>query len=235
MPCEYVLTLRFMALPRSASASPSSSPGAGHRPPPASQNRRRLASPERWGTKAGPSTIEPTRASTGAPGPAGSPRIDASPAVGWTRPSRMRRVVVLPAPFGPSRPHTWPCSTEKLRSSTARTSAEKRLVTPETVTAAVTRSAGAQVPHGLGIVAAVGLEGDKGAGGDDSVEAGDVARDDLGKLVVLADADHSHQVVVARHRIDLGHTRHVGQLAGQVGHPGGLGLDEHEGGDHWAQ
>ena len=32
----------------------------------------------------------------------------ASPAVGWIKPTSIRSAVVLPAPFGPSRPHTWP-------------------------------------------------------------------------------------------------------------------------------
>ena len=35
------------------------------------------------------------------------------PAVGRVRPSRILTVVVLPAPFGPSRPKTWPCSTRR--------------------------------------------------------------------------------------------------------------------------
>src|ERR671911_721454 len=45
----------------------------------------------------------------------------AVPPVGVTRPSSMRRVVVLPAPLGPRKPVTEPGSTVKLRSSTART------------------------------------------------------------------------------------------------------------------
>ena len=42
------------------------------------------------------------------------------PAVGVTSPSSIRRVVVLPAPFGPRKPVIRPGSTAKLRSSTAR-------------------------------------------------------------------------------------------------------------------
>src|SRR5687767_8439567 len=45
----------------------------------------------------------------------------------------MRRVVVLPAPFGPRKPVTEPGATEKLRSETARTS-PKDLVRPRTST-----------------------------------------------------------------------------------------------------
>src|SRR5580692_568573 len=45
----------------------------------------------------------------------------AVPAEGWTRPSSMRRVVVLPDPLGPRNPVTRPGSTVKDRSSTART------------------------------------------------------------------------------------------------------------------
>ncbi len=47
-----------------------------------------------------------------------------SPAVGRTRPSSIRRVVVLPAPLGPRKPVTSPAATSKLRSRTAVTAAE---------------------------------------------------------------------------------------------------------------
>src|SRR4051812_35520982 len=45
----------------------------------------------------------------------------AVPEVGRTRPSSMRRVVVLPAPLGPRKPVTRPGATSNERSSTART------------------------------------------------------------------------------------------------------------------
>src|ERR1700691_978095 len=45
----------------------------------------------------------------------------AVPAEGCTRPSSMRRVVVLPEPLGPRKPVTRPGSTVNDRSSTART------------------------------------------------------------------------------------------------------------------
>jgi len=44
----------------------------------------------------------------------------ASPEVGRVRPSSMRSVVVLPAPFGPRKPRTRPAFALKLRPSTAR-------------------------------------------------------------------------------------------------------------------
>ena len=53
----------------------------------------------------------------------------AVPAEGVTRPSSMRSVVVLPAPFGPRKAVTVPSPTLKLRSSTA-VAAPKRLVSP---------------------------------------------------------------------------------------------------------
>src|SRR3954453_22996875 len=47
------------------------------------------------------------------------------PSVGVTRPSSIRRVVVLPAPFGPRKPVTAPSRVLKLRSSTALTSPKR--------------------------------------------------------------------------------------------------------------
>ena len=49
------------------------------------------------------------------------PKTDASPPVARARPSRMRMVVDLPAPFGPRKPCTWPCSTSRSRPSRAWT------------------------------------------------------------------------------------------------------------------
>src|SRR5215207_5655696 len=46
----------------------------------------------------------------------------ALPPVGRSSPSSMRSVVVLPAPFGPSRPYTSPAATVNDRSSTATSS-----------------------------------------------------------------------------------------------------------------
>ena len=47
------------------------------------------------------------------------PSTFAVPAVGSVRPSNIRIVVVLPAPFGPSRPNTSPRSMRSDRWSTA--------------------------------------------------------------------------------------------------------------------
>src|SRR5262245_10297204 len=60
----------------------------------------------------------------------------AVPASGFTSPSRIRKVVVFPAPLGPRKPVTVPPSTPKLRSSTARTE-PKRLVSPRTSITAI--------------------------------------------------------------------------------------------------
>ena len=51
----------------------------------------------------------------------GRPSMVAVPAVGLARPSRMRRVLVLPDPLGPRNPVTRPGPASKDRSSTART------------------------------------------------------------------------------------------------------------------
>src|SRR4051794_34049699 len=59
----------------------------------------------------------------------GTPSTVALPAVGRARPSTMRSVVVLPAPFGPRNPVTAPSLTRNDRSSTAATS-PKRFVSP---------------------------------------------------------------------------------------------------------
>src|SRR5512132_2567307 len=69
----------------------------------------------------------------------GRPSILVLPAVGVTSPSRVRRVVVLPAPLGPRKPTTVPWSTSKLRSSTA-TMSPKRLVSPWMVMTAMASS-----------------------------------------------------------------------------------------------
>ena len=50
------------------------------------------------------------------------PAIEAEPVVGARMPSRIRSVVVLPAPLGPSRPKTSPASTVNETSRTAQTS-----------------------------------------------------------------------------------------------------------------
>src|SRR6185503_12843075 len=49
------------------------------------------------------------------------PRIVAEPAVGRSRPISVRIVVVLPAPFGPTKPKIWPRATENVTPRSAST------------------------------------------------------------------------------------------------------------------
>src|SRR5215207_8312601 len=49
------------------------------------------------------------------------PRIDASPLVGRMSPINVRIVVVLPAPFGPTKPKMWPRVTENVTPRSAST------------------------------------------------------------------------------------------------------------------
>src|SRR5580698_3785791 len=62
------------------------------------------------------------------------PRIVPLPDVGRTRPSSMRIVVVLPAPFGPTKPQTEPAGRASATSSTT-VRVPKRLVSPDVDTA----------------------------------------------------------------------------------------------------
>src|ERR671914_698868 len=83
----------------------------------------------------------------------------AVPAVGATRPSSIRRVVVLPAPLGPRKPATVPWSISNSSWSTASTS-PKRLVSPLTLIAAMARLLPERVPPTTlraGAAAVVGL------------------------------------------------------------------------------
>ena len=65
--------------------------------------------------------------------------------------------------------------------------------------------------------------------------AGHAAGDHVGQLLVAADPDDGHQVGLAGHRVHLGDAVDVGQLGGQFGDPGRLGVDEDEGVDHAGQ
>src|SRR4051795_13715389 len=55
------------------------------------------------------------------------PSIKASPEVGRRTPASMRRVVVLPAPSGPTRPNSSPRPTSKLNPATAVSSPNLRV------------------------------------------------------------------------------------------------------------
>ena len=87
--------------------------------------------PRRW-PPGGPSGVEAPGLDRGTDHPAGvgqggrrgRRRPSRSPASGVTRPTSIRRVVVLPAPLGPRKPVTRPGRTEKDRPSTARHVAE---------------------------------------------------------------------------------------------------------------
>ncbi|CCI52066.1 hypothetical protein BN13_140058 [Nostocoides jenkinsii Ben 74] len=65
------------------------------------------------------SRAEPTTRSGLAMAPYCRPPIVAVPSDGRIKPSSIRKVVVLPAPFGPRKPVTRPGSTVKVRSRTA--------------------------------------------------------------------------------------------------------------------
>ena len=115
MPCEYVFTLRSTAEPRSAIASAVLDVGVGpacrRRPPTTAAGS---ACPDRCGTNAGglDRARRPGAADRSRDGPS---HRRAAPRPPWagSSPRSMRRHVVLPAPFGPSRPHTCPRSTAK--------------------------------------------------------------------------------------------------------------------------
>src|SRR5207237_680619 len=93
----------------------------------------------------------PTWARAGSPGRTRWPNRRASPASANTSPTRTRRVVVLPAPLGPSRPHTSPWPTAKSRASTAST-CPKRLVRPDTAMTASVIAPAAASARALGEV-----------------------------------------------------------------------------------
>jgi len=78
-----------------------------------------------------PVTYKPVRPLPTSHGAYGTPSIKAVPAVGRTSPRIIRSVVVLPAPFGPTKPVSVPGCTSKLRSSTA-TTRPNRLTRPWT-------------------------------------------------------------------------------------------------------
>src|SRR5580693_3386951 len=77
--------------------------------------------------------MDPVLASAaGEPGGRPSTRID--PDVGRTRPSSIRKAVVLPAPFGPSSPNVSPAAIDRSRPSTAVTAEPNRFTSPRVCT-----------------------------------------------------------------------------------------------------
>src|SRR5205807_5509356 len=159
-----------MALPRPATERAVSTSALAQGAPPDSHHRRRLRAPLRYGTKADSSIMIPTRFKSGSPGRTRWPSSRASPASANTKPTNTRSVVVLPAPLGPSRPHTSPWATEKSRLSTASTS-PKRLVSPETEMTASVNSACAfdEVDNDVGQLLAAVLLQEVAAAGDRGV------------------------------------------------------------------
>src|SRR6185503_21058981 len=107
------------------------------RPLPARAKASRFLRPERYDQKAGSSTSAPTSSR----GPPVAVTVDPStsivPPLGWIRPSAIRIVVVLPAPFGPRKPNSSPRSTVRSRPSTAASS-PYRLLRPTALIADVT-------------------------------------------------------------------------------------------------
>ena len=82
----------------------------------------------------------PTDASTSAPACTGSPWTWISPESGRISPTSILMAVVFPAPFGPSRPTTWPVSARKLIPSTARMPSLYVLTTSVTTSGTSARS-----------------------------------------------------------------------------------------------
>ena len=117
MPSEYPPALRSAASVRSTAPTPRRR--SRRTTPEAAASTRRWFRPVRSGWKLWTSSTAPTAVAGRSMLAYGRPRTVAEPAVGRTRPSTIRIVVLLPAPFGPRKPVTRPGRTSKLRSSTA--------------------------------------------------------------------------------------------------------------------
>ena len=87
--------------------------------PAAHESVRRWFRPERPGWKSVASSTAPIRSAGCSIWAYGFSKISASPWDGFASPSSMRRVVVLPAPFGPRNPVIVPGSSANERLSTA--------------------------------------------------------------------------------------------------------------------
>src|SRR5919199_6169490 len=132
MPCEYVstsssaLSVSSNRLSNASTRCRVTCGGTSYSPPMKARNSRALS----FGYRYGVSARYPTRRLTSRGSwPTSKPATSADPLVGRTRPVSMRMVVVLPAPFGPRKPNTWPAATSSVTSRTA-TNLPKRLVSP---------------------------------------------------------------------------------------------------------
>jgi hypothetical protein len=81
-------------------------------------------------------------------------------------------------------------------------------------------------------VARVGAEGDVRLRRDHARHLVEHAGDDVGELVVDADSDNRHQVVVAGDRVDLADRGDLRDCLGDLGDALDVGLDQDDGGDH---
>src|SRR6476660_1400635 len=90
----------------------------------------------------------------------------------------------------------------------------------------------ADAPHPLEIVARVALEGHQRGGLGDPTQAGQLARNDLSHLIVVADAHDRHQVVLAGYRVDFLDLGHLEERFGDLLELQALGAYQHDGGDH---
>ena len=129
MPSEKPLTRRFATA--SSPVSRSTSVIRGRPIPLLRATETRCIQAVRPPCSAVASSSEPTSRSGLISASYRRPPTRARPEVGAARPRMIRMVVVLPAPFGPRKPVTWPGRTVKLRSSTAVTG-PNRLVSPST-------------------------------------------------------------------------------------------------------
>src|SRR6266566_814550 len=123
MPVEYSATLRYRS-----SSTPTNCRTSCERLIAVSRSRPLIRAmyetsptPVMSGMRQSCSGMYPIRSRTGTPSSMSRPRTFAVPAVGRTRLSRSRRNVVLPTPFGPTRPMA-PSGILTVKSSTARTS-----------------------------------------------------------------------------------------------------------------
>src|ERR1700733_2547762 len=86
--------------------------------------------------------------------------------------------------------------------------------------------------RGLEVVPRVGPERDVGRGLGDAGNPVQVARDDVGKLVMRADPDHGHEVELTGHRVDLGYFRYLRDRLGRLRNARDISLDQNDSCDH---